>query len=310
MKKNLFIVILLPFMSFSQGRVGVNTYEPQGIFHVDAGRDNSSPMPTTTEALNDFVVKSDGKVGIGTVNPTNILTIIGQNNADIDVGMFSGTSTINSIAYHNTMIGGTPVAPTLVGNYRSIAAFEGYAYTTLGQIPSGGSGVGLMGSLVIRTGRTGGGELWLGTSPADAGGYYYNSSFDKNGNMAIGIDPTLRTAKTKLEVNGVISSTPQTLSNNGSNITSTVVSVNPGNNDDDFLLPNPASVPGAIIFVRNISSNNTAEIITPSGSIINASNVGGASNFYMVGLDNNVAKTKTIMFISDGFNWTAFKPSN
>lgn len=310
MKKNLFIVILLPFMSFSQGRVGVNTYEPQGIFHVDAGRDNSSPMPTTTEALNDFVVKSDGKVGIGTVNPTNILTIIGQNNADIDVGMFSGTSTINSIAYHNTMIGGTPVVPTLVGNYRSIAAFEGYAYTTLGQIPSGGSGVGLMGSLVIRTGRTGGGELWLGTSPADAGGYYYNSSFDKNGNMAIGIDPTVRTARTKLEVNGVISSTPQTLSNNGSNITSTVVSVNPGNNDDDFLLPNPASVPGAIIFVRNISSNNTAEIITPSGSIINASNVGGASNFYMVGLDNNVAKTKTIMFISDGFNWTAFKPSN
>jgi hypothetical protein len=310
MKKFLLTALIIPIAAFSQGRVGVNTYEPQGTFHVDANRDNSSPVPTVTEALNDFVVKSDGKVGIGTINPTNILTIIGQNNADIDVGMFSGTSTINSIAYHNTMIGGTPVAPALVGYNRSIAAFEGYAYTTLGQIPSGGSGVGLMGSLIIRTGRTGGGELWLGTSPADAGGYYYNSSFDKNGNMAIGIDPMIRTAKTKLEVNGVISSTPQTLSAYGSNIMSTVVSVNPANNDDVFNLPDPALSPGAIIFVRNISSNNTAQIITPTGSIINASNVGGASNFYMVGLDNNSAKTKTVMFVSDGFNWTAFKPGN
>lgn len=310
MKKFLLTAIIIPIAAFSQGRVGVNTYEPQGTFHVDADKDNSSPVPTLTEALNDFVVKNDGKVGIGTINPTNILTIIGQGNADIDVGMFSGTDTTNSITYHNVMIGGTPLAPVVVGNNRSISAFEGYAYTTLGQIPSGGSGIGLMGSLAIRTGRTGGGELWLGTSPVDAGGYYYNSSIDKNGNMAVGIDPTVRTARTKLEVNGVISSTPQTLSSNGSNITSTVVNVNPANNDDDFILPNPTSSPGAIIFVRNISSSNTAEIITSSGSIINASNVGGASNFYMVGLDNNAAKTKTVMFISDGFNWTAFKPSN
>lgn len=310
MKKLLLFVFLIPTAAFSQGRVGVNTYEPQGTFHVDGNRDNSSPTPTVVESLNDFIVKSDGKVGIGTINPTNILTIVGQGNADVDVGLFSGTNTTNAVVYHNTMIGGTPLAPTLVGNNRSITAFEGYAYTTFGQIPGGGTGVGLMGSMAIRTGKTGGGELWFGTSPVNAGGYYYNSSIDKNGNLAVGIDPTVRTANTKLEVNGVISSTPQTLSANGSNMTSTVVSVNPGNNDDDFILPNPSTSPGAIIFVRNISSNNTAEIITPSGSIINASNVGGASNFYMVGLDNNSAKTKTVMFISDGFNWTAFKPSN
>lgn len=310
MRKILLPVLFLPVMAFSQGRVGINTYEPQGTFHVDAARDNSSPAPTNPEALNDFVVKSDGKVGIGTINPTNILTIIGQGNADVDVGMFSGTDTANSITYHNTMIGGTSLIPTTVGHNRSITAFEGYAYTTVGQIPSGGSGVGLMGSLVIRTGKTGGGELWMGTSPVDAGGYYYNTSIDKDGNLAVGIDPTIRTARTKLEVNGVISSTPQTLSGSNNMMTSTVVSVNPTVNDEEFFLPNPTSAPGAILFVRNISNSLTAKITTPTGSIIEASRVGGNVNIFMLGLDNRPEKSKTLMFISDGFNWTAFQPNN
>lgn len=118
------------------------------------------------------------------------------------------------------------------------------------------------------------------------------------------------TPHTKLEVNGIISSTPITLNTDNSNITSTVTSVNPQTNDGDFFLPNPEDVPGAIIFVRNINTNNTAEIKTNSGTIINASNVSGANNFYMVGLDNNSTKSKTVIFISDGSNWTAFKASN
>ncbi|WP_144281850.1 hypothetical protein [Chryseobacterium echinoideorum] len=88
------------------------------------------------------------------------------------------------------------------------------------------------------------------------------------------------------------------------------MNVNPSNNDDDFILPDPTAAPGAIIFIRNISNSNTAEIITPVGNIINASNVGGANNFYMIGLDNHTSKTKTLMFISDGANWTVFKPGN
>ncbi|MCU7618177.1 hypothetical protein NZ698_13290 [Chryseobacterium sp. PBS4-4] len=303
MKYKVLLLVLCPLMFSSQ--VGINTSDPKGIFHIDGGKDNSS-TPTLTQQLNDFTVKSDAKVGIGTNNPTEMLTMIGQGDADIDIALFSGSNTAQSIAYHNMMFGGTPFFPTTVGNGRSIAAFEGYAYNVFATEPN------LLGSFVVRTGRTGGGEVWFGTSPTNTSNYdnHYNSSIDKNGNFAVGIDPTVRTAKTKLEVNGVISSTPQTLNVNGDNITSTVVNVNPANNDDDFLLPNPTSAPGAIIFVRNISSSNTAEIITPVGNIINASNVGGASNFYMVGLDNHSSKTKTLMFISDGSNWTVFKPGN
>jgi hypothetical protein len=303
MKYKVLLTVLCPLMFSSQ--VGINTSNPKGIFHIDGGRDNATTS-TLAQELNDFTVKSDGKVGIGTTNPTELLTMVGQGDADIDIALFSGTNTIQSIAYHNMMFGGTPSLPTIVGNGRSISAFEGYAYNVSGTAPN------LLGSFVVRTGRSGGGEIWFGTSPSNASNYvdHYNSSIDKSGNFGIGIDPTVRTAKTKLEVNGVISSTPQTLTANGDNITSTVVNVNPANNDDDFILPNPASAPGAIIFVRNISSSNTAEIKTPAGNIINASNVSGASNFYMVGLDNNSSKTKTLMFLSDGSNWTVFKPSN
>ena len=303
MKYKVLLIVLCPLMFSSQ--VGINTSNPKGIFHIDGGKDNAT-TPTLTQELNDFNVKQDGKVGIGTTTPTELLTIVGQGDADIDIALFSGTNTIQSIAYHNMMFGGTPSLPTIVGNGRSIAAFEGYAYNVFATAPN------LLGSLVVRTGRSGGGEIWFGTSPSNASNYvdHYNSSIDKNGNFGIGIDPAVRTAKTKLEVNGIVSSTPQTLTANGDNITSTVANVNPSNNDDDFILPNPTSAPGAIIFVRNISSTTTAEIITPVGNIINASNVGGANNFYMIGLDNHSSKTKTLMFISDGSNWTVFKPSN
>lgn len=303
MRNKVLLLFLFPLIYSAQ--VGINTTNPNGIFHIDGTKDNSATS-TATQELNDFVVKSDGKVGIGTANPTELLSMAGQGDADIDIELFSGSDTSQSIDYHNVMTGGTPASPTVVGNGRSIAAFEGYAYNVAAAAPN------LLGSLVLRTGRSGGGEVWFGTSPTNSSNYtnHYNSSIDKDGNFGIGIDPTVRTANSKLEVNGVISSTPQTLGANGSNITSTVVSVNPAANDDDFFLPSPAASPGAIIFVRNISNTNTAEIRTNAGTIINASNVGGANSFFMVGLDNNAAKTKTVMFVSDGFNWTAFRPSN
>ncbi|MCY0978901.1 hypothetical protein PGH12_09510 [Chryseobacterium wangxinyae] len=303
MNYKVLLSVLCPLMFNSQ--VGINTDNPKGIFHIDGEKDNAT-TPTLIQQLNDFTVKQDGKVGIGTTTPTELLTMIGQGDADIDIAMFSGTNTIQSIAYHNMMFGGTPALPTLVGNGRSIAAFEGYAYNVFATAPN------LLGSMVVRTGRSGGGEIWFGTSPSNASNYadHYNSSIDNNGNFGIGVDPSLRTAKTKLEVNGVISSTPQTLSANGDLITSTVVNVNPANNDDDFILPSPIAMPGAIIFIRNISDVRTAEIKTPVGSIFNASSTFGANNFYMVGLNNDSTKTKTVMFISDGSNWTVFKPSN
>lgn len=124
-------------------------------------------------------------------------------------------------------------------------------------------------------------------------------------NAQVGINIT--NPRYDFEVNGILGSTPQTLSEVGSYMTSTVVSVQPTNTNDIFYLPNPLQYPGAILFVRNVTTV-TAQIITPENSIINASNVGGANNFYMIGSENS--NTKTIMFVSDGVNWTAFKPAN
>ncbi len=295
-------VLLSPLLMTAQ--VGVNTTDPKGTFHVDGNSDNG----TTTnfmQQLNDFVVKKDGKVGIGTTNPIDLLTIVGNGDADVNVGLFSNGNKAQAIAYHNVLFDGTPNLPQVVSKYRSIAAFEGYAYMQPLTQPN------LLSSVVMRTGRISGGEIWFGTSPTNTGNYanHYNSSIDNNGNMGIGVDPTIRTAKTRLEVNGVISSTPQTLTTKGSQITSTVVSVQPAVQNDDFILPNPTSVPGAIIFVRN-TTTRTAEITTPAGEIVDASKVSGASNLFLVGLDNDPSKTKTVMFVSDGSNWTAFRASN
>lgn len=61
-------------ISFAQ--VGVNTTNPQGIFHVDGGKDNNnSGTPTATQQLNDFVVTSTGNIGVGTTAPATKMEI-------------------------------------------------------------------------------------------------------------------------------------------------------------------------------------------------------------------------------------------
>ncbi|MCT2562115.1 hypothetical protein [Chryseobacterium herbae] len=61
------------------GQVGVHTANPQGVFHVDGGRDNSfSGNPTITQQANDFLVSSTGAVGIGTTTPNSNLQVNGS----------------------------------------------------------------------------------------------------------------------------------------------------------------------------------------------------------------------------------------
>lgn len=77
MKRLLFFFYFLFFqIYFSQ--VGIKTTNPLGVFHIDGNGDNSA-IPTETTALNDFNVESNGKVGMGSVNPQNKLQIVGDN---------------------------------------------------------------------------------------------------------------------------------------------------------------------------------------------------------------------------------------
>lgn len=71
MKKILSIATILSVYSSLLGQVGINTTNPQGTFHVDGAKDNpSSGIPIPTQQSNDFIVTSEGVVGIGTVQPS------------------------------------------------------------------------------------------------------------------------------------------------------------------------------------------------------------------------------------------------
>lgn len=61
---------------FSSAQIGINTKKPSGIFHIDGKTDNSSPI-TANQANNDFIVTTEGNVGIGTINPTAKLSLNG-----------------------------------------------------------------------------------------------------------------------------------------------------------------------------------------------------------------------------------------
>ncbi|MEY8760433.1 hypothetical protein [Chryseobacterium tongliaoense] len=88
MKKILFIT--MGFTSILNAQVGISTSNPQGIFHVDAGKDNNlSGAPTASQQLNDFVVTSAGNVGVGTTAP----------NAKVEIN--SGTANVSGLRFTN-----------------------------------------------------------------------------------------------------------------------------------------------------------------------------------------------------------------
>ena len=64
-------------MASAQSGVGVGTTTPATgtALHVDGAKDNTSATPTATQAANDVVVNSTGKVGIGTTTPGRSLHI-------------------------------------------------------------------------------------------------------------------------------------------------------------------------------------------------------------------------------------------
>jgi hypothetical protein len=86
MKKKLSI-ILIGISGFYYAQVGINTVNPQGIFHIDGGKDNPiTGAPNIVQQSNDFSVIASPSlgtgtitVGIGTTTPTQSLDIANGN---------------------------------------------------------------------------------------------------------------------------------------------------------------------------------------------------------------------------------------
>ncbi|MGG7437336.1 hypothetical protein ACQ7CU_04570 [Chryseobacterium arthrosphaerae] len=52
-------------------QVGIDTPTPLGALHIDGAKNNpSTGIPNSTQTIDDFIVKSTGNVGIGTITPT------------------------------------------------------------------------------------------------------------------------------------------------------------------------------------------------------------------------------------------------
>lgn len=78
------IILLSTFISsFAFGQVGINTVNPQGVFHIDGAKNNpASGVPNTAQQADDFTVKANTglgggtvSVGIGTTAPTESLDV-------------------------------------------------------------------------------------------------------------------------------------------------------------------------------------------------------------------------------------------
>lgn len=78
MKKS--VIVLTAFLNpIMHSQVGINTRNPQGIFHIDGGKDNPiTGVPTVAQQSNDLMMSTVGNVGLGTVAPRTKLHVAGE----------------------------------------------------------------------------------------------------------------------------------------------------------------------------------------------------------------------------------------
>lgn len=76
MKTKCSIILFLLVKINTWGQIGINTPNPQGIFHLDGNKNNNvTGLPTPEQQAEDFIVLPSGSVGISTVSPKGKLEI-------------------------------------------------------------------------------------------------------------------------------------------------------------------------------------------------------------------------------------------
>ncbi|WP_345991958.1 hypothetical protein AAEU33_08200 [Chryseobacterium sp. Chry.R1] len=95
-KHYLFLLLLSAYVG-TYAQVGVNTVNPQGVFHVDGAKDNpATGTPTATQQANDVLVDASGNVGVGTITPSNKVHINAANPLRLQ-GLTAGNSSTDPL---------------------------------------------------------------------------------------------------------------------------------------------------------------------------------------------------------------------
>lgn len=124
----------------------------------------------------------------------------------------------------------------------------------------------------------------------------------------VGINTT--EPKSTLDINGNLSLKVVSLNVGGSGIPTSIddgvyINLTPTAGSADFELPDPTTVPGRIYVLRNITDSVTALIsIGGSTTLFFAGNSTTGSTEVNMLATGGADQTKTLIFISDGANWT------
>ncbi|MGI9580862.1 hypothetical protein ACR1PO_06575 [Chryseobacterium sp. RRHN12] len=74
--KKIYVMILGIFANLAAAQVGVNTPNPQGMFHLDGKKNNEASGPVNpANQADDVIMTADGRIGIGNNNPAASLDI-------------------------------------------------------------------------------------------------------------------------------------------------------------------------------------------------------------------------------------------
>lgn len=129
MKKTIstFAIVLCTYMV--QGQIGINTVNPQGAFHIDGKKNNpEAGIPNNSLTKDDFIVTSDGRVGIGIALPDASAAL---HLADMNKGFLPSRVMLQSTDDTTTIT--SPAIGLLVYNFMTTGTypknvFPGYYY--------------------------------------------------------------------------------------------------------------------------------------------------------------------------------------
>jgi uncharacterized membrane protein len=130
-----------------------------------------------------------------------------------------------------------------------------------------------------------------------------------NLNAQVGINTT--NPQSTLDINGDLSLKVVSLNGGPSGLRTLIdggvyFNLTPAPGSADFELPNPTMLPGRIYILRNITDTETAYILTQGAGVLFFAGH-STSGTGVVNMTTNVAEgsaNKTLIFISDGANWT------